>query len=107
MNGDGGPIGETLAAARRQLHFAWRGARLLQGFVLGRPVHCIVQVSNRCNLTCGFCSFWERPAERKDEMTLADFELVSAKLSEAGAMVVSLEGGEPLLRPDIVDIVRA
>lgn len=84
-----------------------RGARLLEGFVLGRPVHCILQVSNRCNLTCGFCSFWERPARREDEMTLADFEVISAKLAEAGSMIVSLEGGEPLLRPDIVGIVRA
>jgi MoaA/NifB/PqqE/SkfB family radical SAM enzyme len=86
---------------------ALRGGRLLVGFVTGRPIHCIVQVSNRCNLTCGFCSFWERPAHRRDEMTVNDFEAISAKLAEAGAMVVSLEGGEPLLRPDIVEIVRA
>lgn len=87
--------------------FAWRGGRLLVGFVSGRPIHCIVQVSNRCNLTCGFCSFWERPAHRSDEMSVDDFQVISAKLAEAGAMVVSLEGGEPLLRPDIVEIVRA
>lgn len=88
-------------------HHAWRGGRLLTGFLLGRPIHCIVQVSNRCNLTCGFCSFWERPAHPQDEMTVEDFEVISAKLAEAGSMVISIEGGEPLLRPDIVSIVRA
>lgn len=87
--------------------YAWRGLRLLSGFVAARPIHAIVQVSNRCNLTCSFCSFWERPAARHDEMTLDDFEVVSAKLAEAGAMIVSLEGGEPTLRPDIAGIVRA
>lgn len=87
--------------------YAFRGARLIEGFVRGRPIHCIVQVSNRCNLTCGFCSFWERPARREDELTLNDVEVISAKLAEAGSMVISIEGGEPLLRPDIVDIVRA
>jgi MoaA/NifB/PqqE/SkfB family radical SAM enzyme len=87
--------------------FAWRGARLLGGFLRGRPVHAIVQVSNRCNLTCGFCSFWERPARREDELTVADFEVVSAKLAEGGSMVVSIEGGEPLLRADAVGIVAA
>ena len=66
-----------------------------------------MQVSNRCNLSCGFCSFWERPAARHDEMTVADFETISAKLAEGGAMIVSIEGGEPLLRADIADIVRA
>src|SRR5205814_2178885 len=81
--------------------------RLLAGFPAKRPIDCIVQVSNRCNLTCGFCSFWERPAQPEDEMTVQDFEVISAKLAEGGSMVVSIEGGEPLLRPDIVEIVRA
>jgi MoaA/NifB/PqqE/SkfB family radical SAM enzyme len=87
--------------------FARRGGRLLVGFLAGRPIHCIVQVSNRCNLTCSFCSFWERPAPRSDEMSVDDFQVIADKLAEAGALVVSLEGGEPLLRPDIVEIVRA
>jgi MoaA/NifB/PqqE/SkfB family radical SAM enzyme len=96
-------VGEALSAA----NYAWRGMRLVEGFLRHRPIHCIVQVSNRCNLTCGFCSFWERPADKKDEMTLEDFEVISAKLAEGGAMIISLEGGEPLLRPDIAGIVRA
>ncbi len=87
--------------------YAYRGMRLIQGFMLGRPIHCIVQISNRCNLTCGFCSFWERPLRREDEMTVADIEVISAKLAEAGSMIISIEGGEPLLRNDIVEIVRA
>src|SRR5262249_5340061 len=70
-------LGELSSAA----HYAWRGSRLLAGFVRGRPIHCIVQVSNRCNLTCGFCSFWERPAHPQDEMTVEDFEVISAKLA--------------------------
>ena len=98
------PVVSSLAASAR---YGWRGARLLTGFLRARPIHCIVQVSNRCNLTCGFCSFWERPAHPRDEMTVPEFEGISAKLAEAGSMVVSIEGGEPLLRPDIVDIVRA
>jgi MoaA/NifB/PqqE/SkfB family radical SAM enzyme len=98
------PVTSKSAAA---VNYAWRGGRLLTGFVRKRPIHCIVQVSNRCNLTCGFCSFWERPAHPRDEMTVADFEVISAKLAEAGSMVVSLEGGEPLLRPDAAGIVRA
>jgi MoaA/NifB/PqqE/SkfB family radical SAM enzyme len=95
------------SAVAALLNYGWRGGRLLEGFFRKRPIHCIVQVSNRCNLSCGFCSFWERPAPRHDEMTVADFETISAKLAEGGAMIVSIEGGEPLLRADIADIVRA
>src|SRR5215470_4263658 len=98
------PVVSSLAASARH---GWRGERLLAGFIRERPIHCIVQVSNRCNLTCGFCSFWERPAPPDLEMTVQDFEVISAKLAEAGSMVVSIEGGEPLLRPDIVEIVGA
>src|SRR5258707_3787537 len=87
-------VREALASA----NYAWRSARLIEGFLREKPIHCIIQVSNRCNLTCGFCSFWERPAERKDEMTVDDFEVISAKLAEGGAMIVSIEGGEPTLR---------
>ena len=86
---------------------ALRGGRLLLGFVAKRPVHAIVQVSNRCNLTCGFCTFWENPARKSDEMTTADFVTLSGKLAAGGSLVVSIEGGEPTLRPDIVEIVAA
>ena len=96
-----------LDTALNALSYGWRGARLLEGFVREKPIHCIVQVSNRCNLTCGFCSFWERPADKHDEMTLEDFETLSSTLAEGGAMVISLEGGEPTLRRDIASIVRA
>jgi MoaA/NifB/PqqE/SkfB family radical SAM enzyme len=90
-----------------RLSYARRGGRLLYGFVAKRPIHAIVQVSNRCNLTCGFCSFWENPARPADELTTADFETISGKLAEAGSLIVSIEGGEPTLRPDIVNIVGA
>lgn len=41
------------------------------------------------------------------ELSVADFRAGAAKLSELGALLVSLAGGEPLVRPDIVDIVGA
>lgn len=88
-------------------HYLVRGARLLGGFVAKRPIHAIIQVSNRCNLTCSFCAFWANPARPEHELTLADIEVISDKLAAAGSLVVSIEGGEPLLRPDAVGIVAA
>ena len=41
------------------------------------------------------------------ELSAADFRAGSRKLSELGALLISLAGGEPLIRPDIVDIVDA
>ncbi len=41
------------------------------------------------------------------ELSVAQFRDGSRKLSRLGALLVSLAGGEPLVRPDIVDIVDA
>jgi MoaA/NifB/PqqE/SkfB family radical SAM enzyme len=97
----------VLKRASEAINYGWRGLRLIEGFLREKPIHAIIQVSNRCNLSCGFCSFWERPADKKDEMNLEDFEVISAKLAEAGSMIISIEGGEPTLRPDIAGIIRA
>jgi MoaA/NifB/PqqE/SkfB family radical SAM enzyme len=67
----------------------------------------LVQVTNRCNLTCSFCDFWPNPAHPREELTTADFEKLSDQLAQVGTFLVSIEGGEPFTRPDLVDIVRA
>jgi len=40
------------------------------------------------------------------EQTVEDFDIGSRKLAKWGTLMISLAGGEPLLREDIVDIVR-
>ena len=50
----------------------------------------ILFVTSTCNLRCGFCSFWEHPARREDELTVGDFATISGKLAEAGSMIVSI-----------------
>ena len=79
------PVLNDISAAA---DYAWRGGRLLAGFLAKRPIHCIVQVSNRCNLTCGFCSFWERPAPPEDE------RLVSLVALEGDDAVTDWFGGD-------------
>lgn len=44
---------------------------------------------------------------RATEQTVEQFEEGSRKLARWGTLLISLAGGEPLLRSDIVDIVRA
>lgn len=61
----------------------------------------------RCNFRCAFCHYWTDPAGDQPESSVEDFRAGSLKLSELGALLISLAGGEPLVRPDIVDIVDA
>jgi MoaA/NifB/PqqE/SkfB family radical SAM enzyme len=66
----------------------------------------LIQVTNRCNMKCSFCDFWPNPAPKGQELTVDEFARIAAELSELGTFLISIEGGEPFVRKDIVDIVR-
>lgn len=71
------------------------------------PKYACIQLTGRCNMSCSFCSFWSSDAKVQDELTVADYERLSKEFSEFGFMLTTLEGGEPLFRNDVVDIVKA
>jgi MoaA/NifB/PqqE/SkfB family radical SAM enzyme len=82
-----------------------RDARFAAGVFARRPFQVLLQVTNRCNMQCNFCGFWSNGVAPSAELTLADFAALEAQLTDMGTFIVSIEGGEPLLRPDLVDIV--
>jgi MoaA/NifB/PqqE/SkfB family radical SAM enzyme len=81
--------------------------RFALGILGHRPFQCLVQVTNRCNMQCSFCDFWPNGVPSREELTVSDFTRVAAELAELGCFLVSIEGGEPFVRPDLTDIVRA
>lgn len=83
----------------------WKKARLLKAFLLGRPVWVTWQVTYNCNYGCSFCTYWQNDFKPHEENSLEDFRIGAEKLSELGSLIVSLAGGEPMLRRDIHQIV--
>ena len=81
--------------------------RFALGILGRRPFQCLVQVTNRCNMQCSFCDFWPNGVPSREELTVSDFRRLAAELAELGCFLVSLEGGEPFVRPDLTEIVRA
>ena len=81
--------------------------RLLRAWLSRSPVWCAWQVNYKCNFRCGFCHYWNEPAGACPEQTVADFAAGSAKLARLGTLMISLAGGEPLLRADIAEVVGA
>lgn len=64
-----------------------------------------VSLTDRCNFRCAYCS----PAHwggTKDLLTAAEVERLVALFARLGTRRVRLTGGEPLLRPDLLEIVR-
>ncbi|MBI4511414.1 MAG: radical SAM protein [Deltaproteobacteria bacterium] len=81
--------------------------RFAVGLLQSKPFNCLIQVTNRCNLRCSFCDFWPNPAPSHEELTLREFQDLAHQLREMGCFLVSIEGGEPFLRKDLVEIVRS
>jgi MoaA/NifB/PqqE/SkfB family radical SAM enzyme len=73
-----------------------------------RHSHFVFEVTQRCNHDCPHCyNAWKNPVGYPaGELGTAETLRILAKmLDETGATLVSLTGGEPLLRPDLDDIV--
>ncbi len=92
---------------RKPISSTLKKLRLLRAWTSRYPVWCAWQVTYRCNYHCGFCHYWRDPMGAQPEQTVEQFEEGSRRLASFGSLLVSLAGGEPLLRPDLPDIVRA
>ena len=73
----------------------------------GREVTSIrVSVTSRCNLNCFYCHNEGQMNEGK-EMTAEEIRRILKVASKLGITQVKFTGGEPLLRKDILQIVKA
>jgi len=81
-------------------------------FLFGVPEHsfCTIDVTNRCNIRCDHCYFFEQDYD--GELSLSEWRSLFERLrAEAGprrywAYQASYVGGEPLVRKDVIDLGR-
>jgi len=68
-----------------------------------------IVVTNRCNLSCWYCFFYAEKVGYVYEPTIEQIVHMTELLMKQQGVVpaVQLTGGEPLVREDIVDIIRA
>ena len=100
---------KTEAARPRRAPFSAgeKKTRLFRAWAARRPVWCAWQVTYRCNFRCRFCGYWHDPMGIQAEPSVADFAEGSRKLASMGTLLISLAGGEPLIRDDLPEIVAA
>jgi len=73
----------------------------------GRPIlNLRISITQRCNLRCPYCHREGEVASPSIEMTRDEIVRVVGIAVGLGISRVKLTGGEPLLRPDILDIVK-
>lgn len=72
----------------------------------GRPINSLrISLTQRCNFNCFFCHR-EGESNPHGEATAEEIEAVAAAASDLGIRRFKLTGGEPLLRRDVVEVVR-
>ncbi|MBN2362421.1 MAG: radical SAM protein [Deltaproteobacteria bacterium] len=75
--------------------------------LLSAPLYLQVQLTRACNQRCRHCFVDTCAAPAVGELTADDYRRLFAQLACIGCPSLALSGGEPLLRPDLPQILRA
>ncbi len=75
----------------------------VKNLLAGRPVLATFQVNLRCNSACGYCDLPLNVG--RYEMTREEIQRVFSGLYRDGVRFVLVQGGEPLLRRDLPEIL--
>jgi 12,18-didecarboxysiroheme deacetylase len=80
-------------------------SNLLQFSADKRPV-VVWNMTRRCNLKCIHCYSNSDDTDFPDELTTAEGKKLIDDLAKFGAPVILFSGGEPLLRPDLLQLAQ-
>jgi radical SAM protein with 4Fe4S-binding SPASM domain len=90
----------------RPRNFALRKAAELRAGKL-IPSNAFLEITYRCNLRCIHCGLEPYLNQGTgDELTFSEIVRIFDQFFEAGVLGVSFSGGEPLCRPDLLDIME-
>src|ERR1700689_2106785 len=95
----------TLRRRAKALHRNLRGAKMAASALIStdHPLLAHIIPIRRCNLSCTYCNEFDdfsKPVPVEEMYRRID------RLGELGTSVISFSGGEPLLHPDLDDLVR-
>ncbi len=71
------------------------------------PLALIAELTHRCPRHCVYCSNPMDLNRRAGELSPEVWSRIFLEAAEAGVLQIDFTGGEPLARPDIVELVRA
>lgn len=70
------------------------------------PVYVHYGITHRCNLRCRMCGLW-KTGNRETELSVDQIDRMAEVLHKLGTQVISIGGGEPLVREDLPEAVSA
>jgi radical SAM family uncharacterized protein len=98
-------IGEKNAS--HHFETLWLGLRIYHGLLSNMfgakvPLFCGHKLTYNCNLKCKMCPFWKRSGK---DSNMEKEKAILRRIYDSGACGIAFEGGEPLLRNDLVEIL--
>ncbi|MDD2909424.1 MAG: radical SAM protein [Candidatus Pacebacteria bacterium] len=78
--------------------------------ITGRTNHNLMSlaITEKCNASCEHCSFHTKDLnEKKNPLKKQEYFKIIKDAQEAGVTVINIVGGEPLLNPDIFEIISS
>jgi MoaA/NifB/PqqE/SkfB family radical SAM enzyme len=68
------------------------------------PELVILEVTQRCNMNCAMC-YNANAVERKEKTSTTELKNLICQIKELGCKMLSLTGGEPFLREDLLELI--
>lgn len=84
------------------------GLRICRGVVSNlvgarAPLFCGHKITYNCNLKCKMCPFWKRSTT---DLRIENEKAILRRIYDSGVCAIAFEGGEPLLRKDLCEILN-
>jgi MoaA/NifB/PqqE/SkfB family radical SAM enzyme len=67
------------------------------------PFYASFKINQTCNFKCRFCNLWQ---EQSPGLPTTDVFKILDNLGKSSIFLLSMEGGEPLLRPDFLEVLQ-
>jgi len=88
---------ETISAEKNDFQKAVFNARAF------KPLYAKIKINYGCNLKCGMCNHWRET--REPPVSMVRFKEIISELAELGTRKIHISGGEPMLRPQLPDLI--
>jgi MoaA/NifB/PqqE/SkfB family radical SAM enzyme len=75
---------------------------IIENRIQDNPLNITLELTRRCNAKCDYCNHWKE--QRQTEQEIEDFVAVVKRFNPFS---VTICGGEPFMRKDAMDIIRA
>ena len=70
---------------------------------ISSPIQASFAVTLRCTCRCDYCDWWKY---NQEDLNTSDTKRVIYQIARLGVLHVGISGGEPMLRPDLPELIK-